>query len=987
MKKLGIFILLAPLILWGYLSAQGAVTYGFRNGKLTAYTASQDTVYFDMDGTTAWMTKRSNGTLVVATKDTVIAVIDSTGMTVYGEINVDSLFVDIIAADTLEVDNSKGDAGYITHNDFGQIVSSNPTRSNEQRLGYRTPRTLATFTFDDYLPNAATKAMMNSLGAVGTVYIITGNAINDSLKALYLSYEADGWEIASHTKSHYTSLDDSSEAVITSELQGSFNLLKAAGINVKNFGAPYGDDGTTYRRLMQTYYRSNRSANSVGAEKRGINNYPLATYKLRSVDYDGMANADSLNAAKALVDSANTGGRWIIFYIHASAFTADNITALANLITYVDSLDIDIVTVDQALDILGNPLDYRDANNGVAIGANGAFYANRFGTGAINTSTNTQAFIYQALPNATAGNSYGLRVYKEGYSSPNEIYFYGGDFYSRDASAANTNNYGVVGLAEKIGNNNHYWNVGVLGSTWHSGTRTTGSSVGAAYKAIGVRAYTTVTGTMTAPVENLMQFYGSGAVGSNVTNYYQMKLDAPTGTGTITNKYGIHQSGTNYKNFMGALTLTGNAADTTRYILNILKGTTSVVTADSIGNFNAIGAITENGIDVATNTDVGDSLALALLKTAIGDTLANKHSLLNGAEVRGDSLTVKRTGTSDNYLMRLIMNGVTKIYADSTGNFYTRGKVGIGAAPAVAQVTISSGSTGLALVGAGTVGMGFESSYSGALKWGFANVSGDAPTLFRVGTYTTTNGSDFVDRFTILGASNKAWFAGTIETSSDSLILKPSRTSSPNDSSLVLTRVSGIPKIDFLRTTTNKFNITIGADSTAQFAGVGNWYNFDKPVVATSFRMTSKPLWSTDLPNLVCAGAGTITATADTSAVSSGNAVFNRYSAITNEVSAITTFTPNQFNSANAESLIVWARGSNETYCTFDLLVKNKNDTTHTIVLNQADIGFVAANTWYRYAYPLAAGFTYTDRLYQLIVTAKDTDGGSTLDIGKVQFK
>lgn len=175
-----------------------------------------------------------------------------------------------------------------------------------------------------------------------------------------------GCEIATHSRDH-TDLTTLTEEQIEEQLSDSYDDLTALGLTIKNMAYPEGAHNPAVRRLAKKYYRCSASA-SVGYYKiltgaiprMDIPRIQLGT--LTDVGIPGYPTVDTLNYYKALVDGAVTYNGWLVFCMHGGNvnFTLEQQQILKDLIVYIQSLDVDIVTLDQGFDVFGSVEEFGD---------------------------------------------------------------------------------------------------------------------------------------------------------------------------------------------------------------------------------------------------------------------------------------------------------------------------------------------------------------------------------------------------------------------------------------------------------------------------------------------------------------------------------------------------------------------------------------------------------------------------------------------------
>ncbi len=271
----------------------------------------------------------------------------------------------------------------------------------------RLPQALVTFSFDDgYISDyTVMKPLFAAQGEVGCSAIID-NSIGDGGRmsgAQIVELEDAGWEILAHTKTH-ANLRDSTESVIRSELTLNKATLEALGLTINNLVYPYTFHDELSRRVTRELFRSGRGGGTL------LNPQVLHHYGLNSVNGDTPADSSTY---KAWIDSAESQSKWLIFYIHST--DATDSLMIESLINYVQSKSISIVTINQGLDLIGNPIEVGDA---VSISPAGINLTGELG---LNTQTPTttmevigsesdgETFISVKEKRSTTGDLAGIR--------------------------------------------------------------------------------------------------------------------------------------------------------------------------------------------------------------------------------------------------------------------------------------------------------------------------------------------------------------------------------------------------------------------------------------------------------------------------------------------------------------------------------------------------------------------------------------------------
>jgi peptidoglycan/xylan/chitin deacetylase (PgdA/CDA1 family) len=214
---------------------------------------------------------------------------------------------------------------------------------------YSSRKPLITFVDDDGHPEIWTvlKPIFDAAAVPCTIALVSNWVQNGDLltAAQALALQANGWEIASHSKSHvYYDLTPGAtdDSVLISELNDSKSYLAGLGLNVNHFIYPGGFYNERYAQLARNYYRS---ASILGD---WTNNGPLHTWTLSRRHFGG--NSFTLAQQKAAVDAAIATNGWIIFVTHCynGYWTGTDAADLAALIDYIKSKSVPIVTLNQA---------------------------------------------------------------------------------------------------------------------------------------------------------------------------------------------------------------------------------------------------------------------------------------------------------------------------------------------------------------------------------------------------------------------------------------------------------------------------------------------------------------------------------------------------------------------------------------------------------------------------------------------------------------
>ena len=189
---------------------------------------------------------------------------------------------------------------------------------------------------------------------------------------LYLQNEL-GWEFASHPRNTALAELETEEDIENAMIETN-EYLTNRGLIYHNLVYPYGSNDERVRRIAKKYYRCACTTDSNGLNKDVVSSFTLFRYPL---GYGGTEQTNTLANLKAKVDEAVTNNSWLIFMLHPqmSAHTYELTQTIDDLITYIKSIGVDILTLNDGYNIFGNALecgDFTGGDTGFAIGFDGA---------------------------------------------------------------------------------------------------------------------------------------------------------------------------------------------------------------------------------------------------------------------------------------------------------------------------------------------------------------------------------------------------------------------------------------------------------------------------------------------------------------------------------------------------------------------------------------------------------------------------------------
>ncbi|HFC9134935.1 TPA: polysaccharide deacetylase family protein [Enterococcus faecium] len=181
-----------------------------------------------------------------------------------------------------------------------------------------------------------------------------------------------GCEILSHTtqQQHLKQLSDSG---LEDAMKRSRDVLRSKGYRSDLIAYPYGEQDLRVRNVAKKYYRGGFGIAGSNAEY-GSNAGHLWSFNIARVgmgsNFDPVnpkypSDTSSLDYYKARVDDAKNNASWVVFMLHTSGvMNPTQQQHLRDLIAYIKSQGIDIVTPSQALDEVGNVVEVGDIETG-----------------------------------------------------------------------------------------------------------------------------------------------------------------------------------------------------------------------------------------------------------------------------------------------------------------------------------------------------------------------------------------------------------------------------------------------------------------------------------------------------------------------------------------------------------------------------------------------------------------------------------------------
>lgn len=199
--------------------------------------------------------------------------------------------------------------------------------------------------YDIVYPKAKELDMPLTICLLNTSHLLSTPERLDELKN-------NGWEVHAHTATH-PDLDTLTLDQQRKEMLDNILHLKSLGHDPKGLCFPRGLSNADTLKASREYFEVAMSSIA------GINRSPIDTYYVKRT----LVNTTDVNKMKSDVDKIKADGHgWIVFYSHSNAFNTD-IEAknrYFEMMEYVKSSGVDVVTVGDAMKVYGNTLDIGD---------------------------------------------------------------------------------------------------------------------------------------------------------------------------------------------------------------------------------------------------------------------------------------------------------------------------------------------------------------------------------------------------------------------------------------------------------------------------------------------------------------------------------------------------------------------------------------------------------------------------------------------------
>lgn len=188
----------------------------------------------------------------------------------------------------------------------------------------------------------------------------------DQLKELV----SDGHYVLGHGLTKLTNLTLEN---VENNFKNCIELGRRIGQKITQYAYPEGASNPDIRRLLRRYfeagYRTGNKYNVTPIDTTLINRPMLGSYEIPELN--------TLEGFKKVIDSAFDNNAWVVFCMHSGSTTEQRWRDLEELINYIRSKNIDIVTPEVGFKLYKNVVDIidEDNNSGFRIGNDGTAYS------------------------------------------------------------------------------------------------------------------------------------------------------------------------------------------------------------------------------------------------------------------------------------------------------------------------------------------------------------------------------------------------------------------------------------------------------------------------------------------------------------------------------------------------------------------------------------------------------------------------------------
>lgn len=274
---------------------------------------------------------------------------------------------------------TKGDIA--TVNTQLEQINNEESNNRYKTIKQNTQSAMAVFIDDDGSKQVYTKLfpLIKEKNIPYAIALITNNIGNDTSinKEQVIEMYNYGVEICSHTLDH-THLAEVSLTEAERQLRDSKKAIENLGIKCEHMVYPYGNVNKQVKELTSKYYKSGFVTGGY-PQSMPLPSYYINRFMLGS--YFAQENGRELNTfedVKRFIDFAITNKRMIVFCTHSQATNDEQWNIIRQVIDYLNTTNVPIVSLSKAFETYGNICEYGDLGTGdyVAVGRDGKLYSN-----------------------------------------------------------------------------------------------------------------------------------------------------------------------------------------------------------------------------------------------------------------------------------------------------------------------------------------------------------------------------------------------------------------------------------------------------------------------------------------------------------------------------------------------------------------------------------------------------------------------------------
>lgn len=214
------------------------------------------------------------------------------------------------------------------------------------------------------------KPLAEDYGIPFTLALITSHGIflEENRHLLRELVDDYGFEVASHTRNHVR-LSTLTPQEQEEELRLSKQDIEEAGFDVNAIVYPFSDRNADTLDIVPKYYKAGYRAGT-----NTLNDSPIDTYNLGRIQFDPTNKINELWWYKRQVDEAIRDRKWVIFMLHTDTRTevghwleGDQIVMLRELIEYIQSKNVEIMTCGDAFEVFENVYETLDGEYQIGV--------------------------------------------------------------------------------------------------------------------------------------------------------------------------------------------------------------------------------------------------------------------------------------------------------------------------------------------------------------------------------------------------------------------------------------------------------------------------------------------------------------------------------------------------------------------------------------------------------------------------------------------